>query len=605
MEDIQAQDENVEMKKTFQSLKDILSKEETAKDYLFIYQIKILFIPKEDSFELAFDKGSEIAKLITKLVDLLHLVFEMPTDERQNLYTSDIGVIMKDIKFKEKIIELEKHQSFYIDFTNPKLSKLFKIISNALDLKKSYTFEEYIDSILVNLSFVPGLEKLLKYQFYLLLHNYYLNPLNVSLDYHENEINISDDVPLDLITEIFSRKQNDVESVIKSLIFLNYGSLENSIKNCNNDKFLSAIEAVCLKFKNTKNIVKLSLCVEKITTMFVDELKRSQDKKKKNKRKKKSKKLDYNENTKKEVKENRGGESSKSGTNIINLNEGMIDVKSDKDANKIFESESVDKQNNKKGDTDDKDNLNQSEKLNKYLNNIINYINSKMGNEYINEDVKQLQNLMLDIADENMKMKGKIEELDQNILKLNEQNLKQSQELTKQRQEIKGLKESVEFLTDECQDMKEILGNIQFRDLSKNFLRYFYPFLTDDDWKKIRKNKEKKGEIIAGIIEKFYPKANKQEMSIVKELIINSANLIQEGNYQAHSITLEKYEDEINAYKKKKNLQNLTSPVAFCFLVNLGISDDVFDKAYSFLTKFFDRDLFAKKGNDSLDKYFK
>ena len=611
MEDIQPQDENIEMKKTFQSLKDILSKEETAKDYLFIYQLKILFIPKEGSFELAFDKGSDIAELITKLVDLLHLVFEMQTNKRQSLYTSDIGVILKDIKFKEKIIELEKHQSFYIDFTNPKLSKLFKIISNALDLKKSYTFEEYIDSILVNLSFVPGLEKLLKYQLYLLLHTYYLNPINVSLDYHENEINISDDVALDLITEIFSRKQNDVESVIKSLIFLNYGSLENSIKNCNNDKFISAIEALCLKFKNTQNIAKLSLCVEKITTMFVDELKRPQDKKKKNKRKKKSKKLDYNENTKKEVKENRGGESSKNGTNIINLNVGIIDVKSDKDANKIFESESVDKQNNKKGDIDDKDNLNQSEELNKYLNNIINY-NSNMGNEAINEDMKKLQNLMLNIAEENMKMKGKIEEMDQNILKLNEQNLKQSQELvkqsqelTKQLQEIKGLKESVAFLTDECQDMKEILGNIQFRDLSKNFLRYFYPFLTDDDWKKIRKNKEKKGEIIAGIIEKFYPKANKQEMSIVKELIINSANLSQERNYQAHFITLEKYEDEINAYKKKKNLQNLTSPVAFCFLVNIGISDDVFDKAYSFLTKFFDRDLIAKKGNYSLDKYFK
>ena len=598
MEDIQAQDENIEMKKTFQSLKDILSKEETAKDYLFIYQLKILFIPKEGSFELAFDKGSDIAELITKLVDLLHLVFEMPTDKRQSLYTLDIRDIIKDIKFKKKIIELEKHQSFNIDFKNPKLSKLFKIISKALDLKKSYTLEEYIDSILVNLSFVPGLEKLLKYQFYLLLHTYYLNPINVSLDYHENEINISDDVPLDLITEIFSRKQNDVESVIKSLIFLNYGSLENSIKNCDIDKFLSAIEAVCLKFKNTKNIVKLSLCVEKITTMFVDELKRPQDKKKKNKRKKKSKKLDYNENTKKEVKENRGGESSKNETNIINLNEGIIDVKSDKDANKIFASESVDKQNNKKGETDDKDNLNQSEELNKYLNNIINYINNNMGNEAINEDMKKLQILMLNLADENMKMKGKIEEMEQNILK-------QNQELTKQRQEIKGLKESVEFLTEECQDMKEILCNLQFRDLSKNFLRYFYPFLTDDDWKIIRKNKEKKGEIIAGIIENFYPKANKQEMSIVKELIINSAHLIQEGNYQTHSIILEKYEDEINAYKKKKNLQNLTSPVAFCFLVNLGISDDVFDKAYSFLTEFFDRDLIAKKGNYSLDKYFK
>ena len=46
-----------------------------------------------------------------------------------------------------------------------KLANLLKIISFALDQKKSYTFGEYIDSIFVNLSFLPGLELLLKYQF--------------------------------------------------------------------------------------------------------------------------------------------------------------------------------------------------------------------------------------------------------------------------------------------------------------------------------------------------------------------------------------------------------------------------------------------------------
>ena len=128
------------------------------------------------------------------------------------------------------------------------------------------------------------------------MHTYYLSPIHVNLDFSENEINISDDTSLDLITEIFNKKQNEFESVIKYIIFLNYGSLENSIKNYQIDEILSAIDVVCKKLKNIKNVIKLSLCVEKITTMFVDELKRPKDKKKKNKRKKKSKKLDNNKN---------------------------------------------------------------------------------------------------------------------------------------------------------------------------------------------------------------------------------------------------------------------------------------------------------------------
>ena len=228
-----------------------------------------------------------------------------------------------------------------------------------------------------------------------------------------------------------------------------------------------------------------------------------------------------------------------------------------------------------------------------------------MGNESINQDMKNLKDLMLNIADENVKMKGEIEEMKQNILKQNQKLEKQDQEMTKQRQDINELKANVESLANECEELKEILGNIQFRDLSKNFLRSFYSFLTEEDWKKIGKNKNKKGEIIAKIIEKCYPEAEKQKMKIVQELIRNSSNLIQEGNYLAHTPTLEKYEDEINAYKRKKNVKILASPIAFCFLVNLGISEDSFDNAYRFLTKYFDDDLIPVGENALLDLYFK
>ena len=110
------------------------------------------------------------------------------------------------IKRKNKRIEYTSiFQSFDIFFDKEdkkrvKLKNLSKIISFALDEKRSYTFGEYINSIFFNLSFLSGLDLLIKCQFYFMLHTYYLNPINVTLDFSENEINISDETPLDLIT---------------------------------------------------------------------------------------------------------------------------------------------------------------------------------------------------------------------------------------------------------------------------------------------------------------------------------------------------------------------------------------------------------------------
>ena len=172
---------------------------------------------------------------------------------------------------------------------------------------------------------------------------------------------------------------------------------------------------------------------------------------------------------------------------------------------------------------------------------------------------------MINIVEQNREMQAKIEEMNQNIINLNNQNLKQNQELIRQSQDIKELKESVDFLIEECQDMKEILGNIQYRDLSKNSLRSFNTFLSEEDWHLFKKDKIIKGKFIVERIKEDNPKAEKDKMSIVKNKIKNSFNLIQEGNHQAHSQTLDKYQDEIGAYKKKKNLKNLILQMAFVF----------------------------------------
>ena len=609
-------DKNKTMQDTFQKLKIILTQnksDETVNDLLFKYQLKLIFIPKDDSYTLAFDKEEYPipAKLTAKLVDFLFLIFRLPKKERESFYNLNVYNI-KDKIFLEIIRELQPLQDFDIIPKNNKLASLFKIISDALDQKPTYSLSEYIDSILFNLSFISGLESLLKYQLYSLLNLYYLNPMHVVLGYDENEINITDDISLDLILEIFTNNQNDFKCLIKSIIFLNYGSLRNIIMNYKFDAILSGIENIYLKLKNIKNVGNLSLCVEKIMKMFEDELKRPKGKKR---RKKKPKKLENCEKTEKEIKDN-SEDKLKNEDNKINLNE---DIKSEKDDGKIIES--VDSQNDNKDDNDCKDNLGQSssEKFNKYFNNLINNIDINLGNENIKEDIKNFRDLMINFLNENVSMNEKLKEMDGQIKEVVDENYKikgQIKEVTDENskikgqikemnQDIEGLKERVEFLENECQDMKGMLGNLQCRDLSKNFLRCFGTFLTEEDWKSINKDKNKKGKIIAERIKQLYPNAKKEKMEIVLELVKNSFNLIKEGNNLAHSLTLDLHKNELNAYKQKNNLKKLTSPIKFCFLISLRISDELFDNAYSFLIEFFNNDLSSIKGDNWLEIYFK
>ena len=117
------------------------------------------------------------------------------------------------------------------------------------------------------------------------------------------------------------------------------------------------------------------------------------------------------------------------------------------------------------------------------LNNILNKIKIKMGNEVLKEDIDNLQNLMVNIVDSNDKLKKDVEKLteemqkkDLEIEKLNQENKKHKQDIgqlieenVKQSQDIENLKERVGFLEEDCEDMKDIISKIQFRDLSKLF----------------------------------------------------------------------------------------------------------------------------------------
>ena len=139
----------------------------------------------------------------------------------------------------------------------------------------------------MNLSFLPGLRLLLKYHLFSLITTYYLSPVKILLDFNEAEINISDEFSFNLILELFQNKQRDFDSIIKSIIILNYNSFIKSAKDYNIDEILNAIKSIEKKVKKIDNIGNLSLCVEKIIAILMDELYRQKHHKKKEKIKKK------------------------------------------------------------------------------------------------------------------------------------------------------------------------------------------------------------------------------------------------------------------------------------------------------------------------------
>jgi hypothetical protein len=438
MEELKSNDP---MKVTSDKVKYIISKKVDdilTYDYIYILQIKKLFIQTDNNFKLAIEIDTNIAKLIDKLIDIIYLVFLIPKNKRESYYLKNIDKLKEINIFNKKIEEIEHDRHFKIDFKKANVKRLSNLISASLAKKPNMLFYEYIDYLLLDISFVPGLESLLKFQLYQILYLYYLNPIHVSLEFSEKEINVSDDIPLNILYELFSKNVNDSQSIVISVIFLNYGTLSNSIKNYKLDEIMTSINVVSenlTKHRIIKNQQSISLFVERVTLMFLDEIRRPKIIETNNKSKNKLQELKSDENTLKYVKDNTKEADLKRTGNINKLNNNNKDDHSIKGEDKIIKPANI--QKNQRVSIADNNNLNQLNEFNKYINNIINYIdNNNMGNESIRNDLKNLQNVMSNIADRNKFLEEKIEKMNEEMKKqMEEMNLK-NDNLSKQMEEM-------------------------------------------------------------------------------------------------------------------------------------------------------------------------
>ena len=322
--------------------------EQTDIDLIIKFQLKIFFVKKNDIYEFIYDDKSYVSKIILKLIDLLYILFCLQKTERKNFYLKGINAIKSDNEFFRNILDdLVKLSSFNITFENKKLEELFNLITASLYSKTEYSLSEFIDSLFFKLAFLPELTVLLKINIFSILTNYYLNPMNVSLDFDEKQIMISEDISLDLIIELFTNEQNEFEILVKSIIILNYGSLANNLKNYNLKEVIEAIASMKKKFRNIQNIGEITIQEEKIITMLVDELnKQKYNRNKKTKKEQKNKQKNNAENNEENKDEKKDAINHPVSLNIDIKQENIIESISKVDSEKINEKNFIQENKN-------------------------------------------------------------------------------------------------------------------------------------------------------------------------------------------------------------------------------------------------------------------
>ena len=181
----------------------------------------------------------------------------------------------------------------------------------------------------------------------------------------------------------------------------------------------------------------------------------------------------------------------------------------------------------------------------------------------------------------------KFKEKDDEIEKLRKNMEKEIKDKNKMKIEMKIMK-------DDIQNLKNMIGSIQVRDLAKTFMNQFKYLLNNNDKDKININKEEKWKIIRERVEKSFQEYDHSTKYVsFIELLRKSEIVIKIGNKEAHTIALEIYEKKICEIAEKLKLTMPNSNKLF-FLIELGVSENSFKDGYQFLNDYFEDNMVRK-----------
>ena len=119
------------------------------------------------------------------------------------------------------------------------------------------------------------------------------------------------------------------------------------------------------------------------------------------------------------------------------------------------------------------------------------------------------------------------------------------------KQQIQELSKENDCIKENLENLKEVLGEIQTRDLIRNFLKYFKTYLTPRDKNDIKNEKITIGKALSNRIGIIFSGVDQDKLYVVQNLFETSSDLLEEGNYFAHELFMENFDKKMEDYKKK------------------------------------------------------
>ena len=225
-----------------------------------------------------------------------------------------------------------------------------------------------------------------------------------------------------------------------------------------------------------------------------------------------------------------------------------------------------------------------------------------MGND-IKIELEEIKSNICIVINENQQMKEKVDTMENKMEQMKEKVATTENKMEQMNQQIQELSKENDSIKEKLGDLKEVLGEIQTRDLIRNFLECFKTYLTAKDKNDIKDGKITKGKALSNRIGIIFSGVDKNKLYLVQNLLEISSDLLGEGNYFAHELFVENFDRKIEDYKKKNNLDTIESPEIFCFLTNFDLTDTLFDNSYSFLKQYFKKNLKKKKDINILQEF--
>ena len=568
--------------------KILLHKENDENENDKIIKIMIKYIFTEETGEaLQFpninrNREKQFFNLLKEFINIINTLFILPKNERNILYSTLINDISNNT-IASIIRRMNQLQDYEIKSNNPKQTILYNKIFNLLD-KKIYTLYDYISITIYNISFSLKNKKVYNLLLLSYINQYYIIPNKIKpIKLEESKIDINNDLCLNLLIDLFEKKNENFEEKIIFAILIIKFYLINELTTKVDYKLIK--QAIKNSYNSIKNISinEEAMFMEKIVLLFCNELKKLILNKNKNaisQIKGKEKTSVKNDNTIKK-------DLLIKNQNFIEEKSHILNQKEEGKRNNLIEKNV---NNNKKSNIGDK-NLSHKNIYEIYYK-IVNM--KELDKRKLNEQFDEIKNLLKFLMDDNKELKDDNKKLKDNIIQLNDNN-------KKMKDKIDALEKDVQIVKEENYEIKTILYNIQSRDLCKSFLNCFNCYLKNDDKAKISKDPKKKGEIIIKRIKLSFPKhINNKKFKLIINLIEQTSNSRNYGNDRAHSFQIEYFKEKIKEYKKDNNIDTLDEIGLLCFLFAIGIKKEFLQETYNFMKSMFTSDLELKNWRNGL-----